>query len=97
MREPIETARHMCDTILSEYRPDDLPGIKGRYHYIQALFLFAIERCARQSGDERYFDYIKEWLDSHIDENGKILEQHDLLDDMFPSVLLLNMYKMLPT
>lgn len=93
MKTPIETARYMCNTIMSEYKPNDLPGLKDRYHYIQALFLFAIQRYAKISGDEKCFDYIKEWVDTYIDENGNILNQHDMLDEMYPSVLLFDIYQ----
>ncbi|MDO5310940.1 MAG: glycoside hydrolase family 88 protein [Clostridia bacterium] len=93
MKRPFEIAFGMCDDIISKYEADKLPGLPDRFHYIQAIFLFAIERCYKICKEKRYFDYIKSWADCRIDKNGVILNQHDLLDDMMPAVLLINLYK----
>ena len=93
MKKPIELAVNMCDSIIAEYEPDKLPGLTDRFHYIQALTLFAIERCCKICKNQKYFEYIKQWADCRIDNNGIILNQHDLLDDMMPAVLLINIHK----
>lgn len=93
MNNPLDIAGSMLNSIISEYEPNDLPGLKDRYHYIQAIFLFAMERYCDICHNEKYFNYIKAWADCHIDKDGNILNQHDLLDDMMPSVLLINLFK----
>lgn len=43
---------------------------------------------------DKYFTYIKKWVDSHVREDGSVTKlKTDELDDMQPGVLLFNLYE----
>lgn len=87
-RQPIEYAKAACDTMMRRFVSRDLPP-KGHFHYHQGVFLSGVYKTYLQCKEEKYFQYMKEWVDSVIDENGEI---HDYdpgqLDDIQPGILL---------
>ncbi len=71
---------------------EDLPP-KGRFHYHQGVFLRGMQMIYEITNDEKYFDYIKRWVDSVIDENGNVkCMQKDELDDIQAGNLLYFLY-----
>lgn len=71
-RKPIDYAKASCETMMRKFAAQDLPP-KGHFHYHQGVFLSGVYQTYRLCGDERYFQYIKDWVDSIIDENGKYI------------------------
>ncbi|UUZ90233.1 glycoside hydrolase family 88 protein [Paenibacillus sp. P25] len=84
---PITWARRACDSIMAKYTPAEPPPA-GRWHYHQGVFLQGMEKLWRATGDQKYFQYIKDYVDLYIGENGEI-EVKDHLDDIMPGQLLL--------
>ena len=87
-KTPLEYARQACDTLMRKYAAEDLPP-KGRFHYHQGVFLSGMYQTYEKCQEERYFQYMKDWVDSIIDEAGEI---HTFnpgeMDDIQPGVLL---------
>ena len=88
----LDYAKMACDTLMKKFDAPDLPP-KGRFHYHQGVFLSGMKTydiCQ----EEKYYDYIKAWVDSIIKEDGTI-ETFDKgqLDDIQPGVLLYELYR----
>lgn len=89
----LEYARMACDTLMRKFAPEALPP-SGRFHYHQGVFLFGMYQTYLLSGDERYFAYIKAWVDSLISPYGDLLSFNPgQLDDLQPGILLFPLYK----
>ena len=92
-KTPIDLACQMCDTVIREYTVDKLPGPADRFNYIQGVFLLGMERCYAVCGKQQYLDYIREWMDYMIADDGTIKLQQELLDDFMPATLLIRLYR----
>ncbi|HEX7058201.1 MAG TPA: glycoside hydrolase family 88 protein [Bacilli bacterium] len=89
---PIQWAEKACEAIMAKFEPELLPP--NRFHYHQGVFLSGMEKCWRATGNKRYFDYIKRWVDSQVLADGSIKHfNSDELDDIQPGVLLFNLYE----
>jgi unsaturated rhamnogalacturonyl hydrolase len=90
----LEYAKMGADTLIRKFTVGELPP-KNRFHYHQGVFLSGVERIYFLSGEKKYYDYIKDWIDYYIDENGKIRydDYEHQFDDMQPAILLYNLYK----
>lgn len=89
----LDYARMGADTLIKRFAVEQLPPA-GRFHYHQGVFLSGVDRTYRLSGEKKYDDYIRAWLDFHIDENGGIPTCHgDQFDDMQPAILLFDRLK----
>lgn len=88
IREPLYYAKASVETMMRKFAAADLPP-KGRFHYHQGVFLSGVYKTYQACGDERYFQYMKDWVDSCVDETGHILQFNDgQLDDLQPGILL---------
>ena len=106
-KKPIEYAKLMCDTIINMYKPQELPP-KGAFFYHQGVFLSGMQKVYRYTNDKKYFNYIKAYIDSVINENGEIagyemenvssddswfiVSALSLLDSKQPVILLYDLY-----
>src|SRR5690606_37796352 len=89
---PLEWGIKACEAIMAKYAPAELPP--ERFHYHQGVFLSGMEKCWRQTGEQRLFDYLKGWVESHVLEDGSIKKfKSDELDDIQPGVLLFTLYE----
>ncbi len=90
---PLGYAEKACETLMRKFQPDQLPPV-GRFHYHQGVFLSGMQNTYRLTGNRKYFDYIKGWVDSIIWEDGSI-HQFDpgQMDDIQPAILLFQLYK----
>ncbi len=87
-KEPIDYAKASCDTMMRKFKAEELPPA-GRFHYHQGVFLSGVCKTYELSGEERYFDYVKAWVDSILDEDGEIKNfDRGQLDDIQPGILL---------
>ena len=88
MKTPLDYAVAACETLMRKYAAPDLPP-KRHFHYHQGVFLSGMYETFLLCGDERYFRYIQDWVDSVFDAEGRILEYvHSNLDDIQPGILL---------
>lgn len=89
---PIDWAEKACEALMAKFEPEQLPP--DRFHYHQGVFLSGMEKCWRQTGNSKYYDYIKRWVDSQILADGSIKKYNaNELDDIQPGVLLFNLYE----
>jgi unsaturated rhamnogalacturonyl hydrolase len=75
----------------------------GSWGYAKSLFLWGEYLVWQRTHDPRYLQYIKDWVDSHVDANGtvtntsadgKITEiKFENLDSMLPGNLMLALYQ----
>ncbi len=89
----LEYAKEASDTLMKKFAPKDLPP-KGRFHYHQGVFLSGMQKTYELCGEEKYYEYIKTWVDSVIGEDGSVNTfDRGQLDDIQPGVLLFMLYK----
>jgi unsaturated rhamnogalacturonyl hydrolase len=79
--------------------PSTLEGPTAKWTYATAFEVFAIARAAEASGDPRYLDYCKKYVDLFVDDGGaithKTFDPHTYkLDDIAPGRLMLLMHKL---
>lgn len=87
-KTPLDWAKAACDTMMRTHAAAELPP-KGHFHYHQGVFLSGVWQTALLTGDERYFEYVKDWMDSVISPGGEIIDYyHGDFDDMQPGILL---------
>ena len=75
----------------------------GAWGYAKSLYLYGQYLVWKRTGDSRYLQYIKDWVDSHVDANGNVTNidrdgkvtniAFDNLDSMLPGNLLLLPFK----
>ena len=75
----------------------------GSWGYAKSLYLYGQYLVYKRTRDPRYLQYIKDWVDSHVDANGVVTSanaqgevrevQFDNLDSMLPGNLLLILYQ----
>ena len=91
--DAIYYAKKLCDTMMRKFNAAQLPPA-GKFHYHQGVFLSGMINTYEVCKDERYFEYMKEWVDSIIHEDGSIHSfDSDMLDDIQPGILLIYLYK----
>jgi len=86
--QPLDYAKAACDTMMRKFEAPQLPPV-GRFHYHQGVFLSGVYKTFELCGEEKYFQYMKDWVDSLVDENGKVHGLRELqMDDIQPGILL---------
>ena len=55
-------AMQACEAIMVKYSPEELPP-KGCFFYHQGVFLSGMERLYELTGNPKYFQYIKDYVD----------------------------------
>lgn len=104
---PLHYAKLLCDTFMRKYSFRTLPP-EGALFYHQGVLLSGMQRVYLQSGDKKYFDYIKNYIDYVTGPNGEIYGiDHELttgstpdlakrsltmLDSKQPVILMYNLY-----
>lgn len=87
-REPLDYAKAACETMMRKYKAEDLPP-KGHFHYHQGVFLSGMYKTYLLCREEKYFQYMKDWVDAMMDEDGNVRNySEDKLDDIQPGILL---------
>lgn len=92
--QAIDYAKAACDTMIRKFSPASTLEPKGIFRYHQGVFLSGMLNVYEVCGEEKYYNYVKEWVDSFVDENG-VLHGHDesMFDDLQPGILLYPLYK----
>lgn len=92
MEKSIKFAQMLCDTIMRKFEAKDLPPV-GYFHYHQGVFLSGMLNTYAVCKDEKYYQYIKNWVDSIIYDDGSINTfREEMLDDLQPGILLIYLY-----
>lgn len=76
--------------------PDSIHWVGQTYHFSwQAGYvMFAMEKMWRATGDVRYFNYVKRYVDQQVDENGNIPDfSPTALDNFLPGYAIIFMYE----
>jgi len=79
----------VADSIMARW-PDPLTLTNKGWEYTNGIILHGIERIYKKTGDKRYFNYIKEWVDHYIETETWRTEN---LDHIQPGILLLFLYE----
>lgn len=89
---PLHYAKAAVETMMRKYEASKLPP-EGHFHYHQGVFLSGVYQTWLLCHEERYFQYIKDWVDHVIDSEGEI-HTYDpgQLDDIQPGILLFPLY-----
>ena len=78
---PLDYAKAACDTLMRRYAAADLPP-KPQFHYHQGVFLSGMHETWKLCQEEKYFQYMKDWIDSEFKPDGSIVYCHfSNLDD----------------
>lgn len=89
-RSRMDWSRAVADTTLKRFsNPREL----GRWNYMQGFYLYGLYLVYRRTHDRRYLNFIRGWVDSHVDASGKIDAKIDSLDSMQSGNLLLILYR----
>lgn len=78
-KSPIEWGIELCETMIKRY-PDvnDLPpypqGHIATFNYLQGVFLVGMSKIWEITKDDRFFQYIDQWIKAVQDQNGHIRE-----------------------
>ncbi len=94
---PIEYGENFCDSYIKNCDAVDLPA-KGMFTYHQGVFLSGMEHIYKQNGNKKYFNYIKSWVDSVLNDDGTAKTHddgwtsHHSLDFRQPGLLMFNLY-----
>lgn len=85
-------AKAVCDTIMDTYTPQTLPPADF-FFYHQGVFLLGMQQLYKKTGEEKYFNYIKEWVDYFLSEDGSIKGlRPESPDDCNPGILFFDIY-----
>ena len=87
-----ELAVRSAKTMIKKFEPAELPPV-GKFHYHQGVFLSGMLHTYHLTGDERYYEYAKGWVDSCLGEDGLPTNMDtNALDDLQPGILLYELY-----
>lgn len=99
-QKPIDWSTAMVESTMKRFPTAvDL----GSWGYAKSLYLYGQYLVYKRTGDPRYLQYIKAWVDSHVDDKGVVTNTNaegqrteikfDNLDSMLPGNLLLLMHQ----
>ena len=64
---PLDFAVRMAESVMTRH-----PGMYSGWDYVTGVMMKAFERIWRQTGDDRYYQYILRTVDPVIEEDGTI-------------------------
>ncbi len=89
----LDRAIEASDMMMRRFTADKLPPV-GHFHYHQGVFLSGVMKVYEASKDTKYFDYVKDWVDSVVNSDGSIPSLDEgQLDDLQPGILLFPLFK----
>lgn len=88
VKRPLFYAKAAVETMMRKYEAPLLPPV-GRFHYHQGVFLSGVYQIYQLCKEEKYFTYIKDWVDAMMDEEGNLFRcDKTQMDDIQPGILL---------
>jgi len=107
VNNPLTLGIKACEALMNKFEPEKLPPV-GTLFYHQGVFLSGMQNIYLLTGEKRFFDYIKKYVDSVIGENGELMgfvhematedtpslakQALTMLDHKQPTILLYNLY-----
>jgi len=85
----MEHAQKVIESQMKRTSAKDL----GRWVYITGFYMSAQYRIYKETGNQAYLQYIKDWIDDHVDENGGIDRDIWSLDNCQPGLATLYLYQ----
>ncbi|OLB77073.1 MAG: family 88 glycosyl hydrolase [Actinobacteria bacterium 13_2_20CM_2_71_6] len=82
-------SKALVESTMQRFTPQTLGG----WGYTQGLYLYGQYLVFKRTGDPRYLDYIKAWVDRFVRPDGTISNSFNNLDSMRSGVLLLILYR----
>jgi rhamnogalacturonyl hydrolase YesR len=83
----------LAETIMARY-PDPLAIPYKRWCYVHGYVLIGFEKLFERTGDHRYFDYVKKYVDSHVSADGEVPAfTGESLDDMMAGTAIVAVYQ----
>jgi rhamnogalacturonyl hydrolase YesR len=79
----------LVESTMARYR--SAPSL-GDWNYFTALFLRGVLALHQRTGDPRYFNYVRAWVDSKVSSTGVINRELNKLDNFMPGHLLLSLH-----
>ncbi|MBU5671424.1 glycoside hydrolase family 88/105 protein [Paenibacillus brevis] len=90
---PIQWARKACDSLMDIYAAAGNLPPANRWHYHQGVFLCGMELLAQTVQDNRYMEYIQQYVDNLVDDYGNFYFARDELDAMQAGQLLFRLHE----
>ena len=83
----------LADSILARFpNPDDIPY--RRWCYVQGYVLAGFEKLWTFTGNPKYFDYIRKFVDQHVTDDGDIPPvTGENLDDIMAGTMIIAVYE----
>lgn len=89
----LNLAERACETLMRKFDAPLLPPV-DHFHYHQGVFLSGVCKTWQLTGKQKYFDYMKAWVDRYILQDGNIDDFNSgHLDDLQPGILLYPLYR----
>ncbi|MBQ8653485.1 MAG: glycoside hydrolase family 88 protein [Clostridia bacterium] len=89
---PLDYGKAACDTIMRKFAAEDLPP-KPRFHYHAGVFLSGMIKTYQLCKEEKYYQYVKDYVDFYVDREGEVHHSCFHMDDMQAGVLMYDLYK----
>jgi unsaturated rhamnogalacturonyl hydrolase len=95
--KPQEWGPRFADTILATWPdPATIDPAKNGWEYNTGIVLFGMSKMYDATGDKRYLDYIRRWVDGYVNDQGVLgwdqARTHNL-DYIQPGMLILFLYE----
>jgi unsaturated rhamnogalacturonyl hydrolase len=88
---PIEWAQRVVESTMRRYPSSTLLG-DGAWQYWNGFYLLGQYRVWETTKQASYFQYVKNWIDAHVDANGNINQAIEQLNHCQPGLVTLLMY-----
>ncbi len=85
----LEQAQKVINSQMKRTSAKDL----GRWVYITGFYMSAQYRLYKETGNETYLQYIKNWIDNHVNDEGVIDRDIWSLDNCQPGLVTLYLYQ----
>ncbi|MBP3359786.1 MAG: glycoside hydrolase family 88 protein [Clostridia bacterium] len=82
-----EYAAEACGAIMKKYPAEELPTM-DTFFYIGGVFLSGMQQLYLCTGEEKYFDYIKTWVDRYVYPDGTVLGHNRPYDTDSPTWMM---------
>ena len=96
MEKIYNIGKEFCDNFVENIPVEEIPP-KNMFTYHHGVLFLGMEKMYSITKDERYYDYLKNWVDLHVQEDGTIEERGwatlDTFDFRQAAVLLFGLYE----
>jgi unsaturated rhamnogalacturonyl hydrolase len=90
LENSVDWSKGVVDTTMSRF-PD--PKTLGGWGYAISLYLYGQYLVYKRTGEQKYLDYIRGWVDHLVSDEGVISRPISALDYMLPGNLLLILFQ----